>query len=91
MVCVSTVRHVHDFVLEIAFDDGCCKQIDMTPYLRGPIFEPLRNDPVAFASVSVDPELGTICWPNGADVCPDVLRDDLTPAAWHEPPGGASQ
>lgn len=37
------------------------------------VFEPLR-DLAYFATVRVDPELGTICWPNGADLCPDVLR-----------------
>lgn len=37
------------------------------------VFEPLR-DPVYFARVAVNDELGTIVWPNGADMCPDVLR-----------------
>ncbi|MFM7192421.1 MAG: DUF2442 domain-containing protein [Microcystaceae cyanobacterium] len=36
------------------------------------VFEPLKN-PEYFAQVKVNPELGTIQWPNGADLDPDVL------------------
>jgi hypothetical protein len=36
-----------------------------------------------FRSVRVDPELGTIVWPNGADIDPDVLYRGLKPA-WME-------
>ena len=35
------------------------------------IFAPLK-EPEYFRSVRVDPEAGTIVWPNGADICPDV-------------------
>ena len=35
-------------------------------------FEPL-NDPVFFNRTSVDAELGTVTWPNGADLDPQVL------------------
>ena len=31
-----------------------------------------------FAKVRVDPELGTIAWPTGADLCPDVLYARVT-------------
>jgi hypothetical protein len=31
-----------------------------------------------FAQVSVDPEAGTLCWPNGVDFCPDVLYAEAT-------------
>jgi hypothetical protein len=31
------------------------------------------QDPKEFAAVYVNPELGTICWPSGADLDPDVL------------------
>jgi len=36
------------------------------------VFAPLR-DPGAFAQVRVDPETGTITWPDGADLAPEVL------------------
>lgn len=36
------------------------------------IFSPLE-DPDYFSQVAVNPELGTICWPNHADLDPDVL------------------
>lgn len=40
------------------------------------VFEPLR-DPAYFAQVTVDPELGTVVWPNGADLDPMVLHAAL--------------
>jgi hypothetical protein len=39
------------------------------------MFEPLR-DVSYFARVVVDPELGTVVWPNGADLAPDVLHQE---------------
>jgi hypothetical protein len=56
--------------------------MNLAPYLRGPIFEPIRNDPALFRAMQV--EEGTIAWPNGADIDPDVLYYDLTPA-WDIP------
>jgi hypothetical protein len=41
------------------------------------VFDPLR-DPAWFAQVRVDPELGTVVWPNGADLDADVLYGRLT-------------
>jgi len=37
------------------------------------MFEPLR-DVDYFAQAIVNDELGTITWPNGADLAPDVLH-----------------
>jgi hypothetical protein len=42
--------------------------------------EPLREDPRVFPEVQVDAELGTIVWPNGADMGPDVLPGEAEAA-----------
>lgn len=82
MVRARSVRYVQGFVLEVAFTDGSVRQIDVEPYLVGPVFAPLRADPKLFAAVRVDPDLGTIVWPNGADICPDVLCEGRRPVSW---------
>ena len=67
-----------DHRLFVRFDDGAEGVLDLSAVLRfDGVFAPLR-DPNAFASVSLDPELGTIAWPGGADLCPDVLWSLLT-------------
>jgi Protein of unknown function (DUF2442) len=80
MIRVAAAEVVDGFVVRIAFTDGTIRDVDLEQYLHGPVFDPMRNDPHAFRSLAVDPELGTIVWPNGADIDPDVLYEDLTPA-----------
>jgi hypothetical protein len=71
---VIAARVEGPFVLRLDFDDGLTKTIDLEAELWGPVFEPLR-DPAVFAQVTVDEELGTIVWPNGADFSPEFLYD----------------
>jgi len=47
--------------------------VDLTSELHGTMFAPLR-DVDRFAEVRLDPEIGTIAWPNGADFAPEFLR-----------------
>lgn len=82
LVDVVSVRVLDGFAVELGFADGMVKRIDLDPYLQGPVFEPLRRDALYFRTVRVDPELGTIAWPNGADIDPQVLRYGLRPATW---------
>ena len=56
------------------------REVDLEGELWGPVFEPLRRDLGLFRQVAVDEELGTIVWPNGADMDPDVLHGDFEPA-----------
>jgi hypothetical protein len=81
VVRVIEVQPLDAFRVRVEFTDHSARVIDLTPYLRGPIFEPIRNDRRLFERVRVDRELGTIVWPNGADIDPDVLAG-LAPPAW---------
>ncbi len=77
---VTTVSTAGDYRLYLRFEDGAEGVVDLKPRLsfRG-VFAPLK-DPAYFAKVRVDPELGTIAWPNGADLDPDVLYAWVTGA-----------
>ena len=72
MFDVVDVKHVRDHIIWLRFEDGVEGEIDLSKSLRGPVFEPLR-DPAFFAKVRVNSELGTIVWPNGADIAPETL------------------
>lgn len=64
--------------LFLIFDDGASGIIDLNATIRfDGVFAALQ-DADYFALVRVDPELGTVVWPNGADLCPDVLHARLT-------------
>lgn len=75
-VRIQAVEPLDGFRLRLSFSDGEIREVDLESELWGPVFEPLRQDRQLFSSVSVDPELGTIVWPNGADLDPDVLHGD---------------
>ena len=71
---VKQVRHLGDYRLELTFTDGTTGQLDFKERVvgRGGVFQPLE-DVSFFRQVQVDPEAGTLVWPNGVDFCPDVL------------------
>jgi hypothetical protein len=77
---IRSVEALRGFVLRVGFDDGTVRDVDLEAELWGPVFEPLREDVQLFRQVRVDEELGTIVWPNGADMDPDVLHGDAAPA-----------
>lgn len=78
MVRVQAARVVEAFEVELSFTDGTRKILDLARFLEGPIFEPLREEWSLFNALRVDEELGTIVWPNGADLCPDALFMEAT-------------
>ncbi len=83
LVRIKSVEVLKDFWVRLEFTDGTQRDIDLEPYLHGPIFEPIRNNPMMFRSVKVDKRMGTIVWDNRADIDPDVLYHGLKPA-WME-------
>jgi hypothetical protein len=75
---VVAVSQTGPYRLRLRFDDGADGEIDIkaTVSFEG-VFEPL-SDPEFFSQVRVDPESGTIVWPNGADLDPLVLHSRVT-------------
>ncbi len=80
LVRIQSVKPLTDFVVSIKFTDGTSREVDLEPFLRGKVFESLRNNPEAFRAMKVDERMRTIVWENGADIDPDVLYHDLKPA-----------
>jgi hypothetical protein len=56
----------------LRFSDGTEGEVDLRPELYGEVFEPLKNLDV-FKTFFVNPEWGTIAWPNGADFAPEFF------------------
>ena len=71
---IKKVRHIADYRLELLFDDGLHGELDFRDRIigRGGVFKSLENINF-FKQVQVDPEAGTLIWPNEVDLCPDVL------------------
>jgi hypothetical protein len=76
---IKSVELLGGFTVRLGLTDNSTKVVDLGQYLRGPIFEQIRKDPEEFSRVTVDPRAGTIVWPNGADIDPDVLCQGLEP------------
>ena len=66
-------KPLEGYLVRVRFEDGTSADVDLS-YLReyGGVFEPLR-DPDYFRQLRADLELGTIVWPNEADIAPETL------------------
>ena len=68
---ISTVAALTGQRLRLGLTDGTIIDREVGPLLNGPVFEEIREKPELFAQARA--EGGTVVWPNGADLCPDVL------------------
>ena len=75
---IIAVEQQKVYRLYLRFEDGAAGEVDIAALVefRG-VFAPLR-DKVVFDQVSVDANLGTVVWPKGADIDPDVLYAHVT-------------
>ena len=87
---VLEVKCLGAYRIYLRFDDGVAGELDLRDALsfRG-VFAPLVDE-AEFAKVRVEPELGTIVWECGADLCPDVLYSKVTGKAVDELPADGS-
>lgn len=71
---VTKVEAVGEYRLRLAFLDGTQGVVDLGGLEWGGVFADLA-DPKYFARVELDPEMGTVVWPNGTDIAAEYLHD----------------
>lgn len=76
---VTAVRHLGARRLRVTFSDGLVRELDFARALPGELAR--IDDDGVFASVTVDDVAGTVSWPVGIDLDPDVLHGDREPAS----------
>ena len=73
---VVEVKPLDGFRLWVRFQNGRVGIIELANKLWGPMFESLKN-PDLFFQASVNSELETATWPNGADLAPEFLYQQV--------------
>jgi hypothetical protein len=73
---ITEVEYIKDYKLKLVFSDEMVKIVDLENMIKrsAGIFSPLKNLDY-FKQVALDDCRLSICWPNGADICPDVLYE----------------
>ncbi|HEB86453.1 MAG TPA: DUF2442 domain-containing protein [Gammaproteobacteria bacterium] len=75
---LKKAEYLGGYRVRLKFTDGVEGEIDLESELWGEVFQPLK-DKARFAELSLDKELETIVWPNGADFAPEFLYQKLCP------------
>jgi hypothetical protein len=76
---VIEVKVLGHYRLRLTFSDGKRGDVDLSDLRGKPNRFAALADPAYFRKVRVDRELGTVTWPNGLDLAPEVLYDEATP------------
>ena len=70
---ILSVTPSADYTVMVTLTDGTTRSIDLESHLVGGVLTPLRESRELFLQVFVDPISGTLAWPGGLDLDPDVL------------------
>ena len=71
LIRIREAKPLDGYRVQLSLTDGRVIERDLGPLLVGPVFAEIRNDAARFTEMRV--EAGTLVWPTGADLCPDVL------------------
>jgi len=71
LIRIQQATPIEAFRLRLKLTDGSVIERNIANLMIGPVFEALKSNSDLFRQVKV--ENGTVVWPNGADLCPDVL------------------
>lgn len=79
LVRIVAVKPLGGFSVELELSSGEVVQRDLSLLLKGAVFDSIRADESRFRQVQAME--GTLVWPGGADLCPDmVIWGGLPPA-----------
>lgn len=73
IVHVTQVEPLANHRLRLSFEDGVEGEVDLSSRRWRGVFAPLQEQ-AFFEQVKLDEEVGTIVWPNGADIAPETLH-----------------
>jgi hypothetical protein len=76
VIRIVQVKALEGHRLWVRFNDGLEGVYAVEPGKRGGVFQPLQ-DPAVFKAVSINPDFGCVEWPNGADLCPTSMHEEL--------------
>ena len=71
---VVEASYVKDYILHLRFSDGMEGEVNLEKELEGKVFKPLKELSY-FRKFTLNPDLHTVTWPNGADFAPEFLYD----------------
>ena len=80
IVHVVEAEYARDYIIRLKFNDGAEGFVNLAGELYGEMSAPLK-DVEKFKAFTLDPELDTIVWENGADFAPEFLHQRLLVAA----------
>jgi hypothetical protein len=84
---ITHAEPLHDRWIRLTFGDGAVHELDLAGLLEvGGAFASIRDSRELFQAVAVNREFGTVEWPGGVDLDPDVLRGDHPPASGRDLP-----
>ncbi len=69
---ITNAKYLEDYKIEVSFNNGRKGVADLSKVLKGPVFKTLKNK-LEFSTFTVDNELETIVWSNGADLAPEYI------------------
>ena len=82
---LKEAKYLGEYRIWLRFSDGVAGEVNLESELWGEMFQSLK-DKARFAELSLDEELKTVVWPNGADFAPEFLYQQLCPNYALKPP-----
>ena len=71
LIRIREVVALENLRVRLTLSNEAVVERDLSAMMIGPVFEPISRDNELFRQARV--EGGTLVWPNGADLCPDVV------------------